>query len=195
MSSTIRILRRSCIAAIAALSFGIVLSDARVATASDPPPVSWYRDTTDPHWVVGYAIVETPPDAVWSALQQVPRWPSMFTDIQTMRVKRHDGSTWKLEMSTQTFNCGTHDYDVTFAADRTATVRINAPGVDAVARVTVRPGPTATESIVGYSLYADTHGVVGWLISDRALREKQEAMVQRYLGDFERVFSPPTPRS
>ena len=67
--------------------------------------------------------------------------------------------------------------------------RILAPVGDAVAYVRVRPGPKSEPSIIHCDLYVDAKGVMGWFVSEKTLREKQEAMTVRYLNDLHRAFT------
>lgn len=179
---------------VVALSVAGPSAASAMADPAPPPTIHWSRDKKEPRWVDGYTVVDTPPEAVWTALQRVPSWPTMFSDIKTMKVKRQEGSAWRLEMSTQTFDCGSHDYDALFQGERSVSIRINAPGVDAVAYVRVRPGPKPEQSVIHYDLYVDATGVVGWFVSEKALRLKQEGMAVRYLNDLHRVFTPARPK-
>jgi len=179
--------------------FAVLFATAPLASAATDPPrapsVHWARDKKDPRWVNGFVLVDTAPDAVWAALQKVPSWPTMFSDIKTMKVKRHEGNAWRLEMSTKTFDCGTHDYDVTIKQDRTITIRMLVPGANASAYVRVSPVPGTEQSIVRYDLFVDVRGVASWFISEKTLQQKQEAMTIRYLNDLYRAFTPVRPKA
>ncbi len=99
-------IRRLLAVVVVALSVAAPSAASAMADPAQPPTIHWSRDKKEPRWVDGYTVVDTPPDAVWTALQRVPSWPTMFSDIKTMKVKRQEGSSWRLEMSTQTFDCG-----------------------------------------------------------------------------------------
>jgi Polyketide cyclase / dehydrase and lipid transport len=181
--------------AVLALFFIATTPVPAAADAPRGPSIHWSRDKKDPRWVNGYVLVDTAPDAVWAALQGVSSWPTMFSDIKTMKVKRHDGNAWRLEMSTRTFDCGAHDYEVLVQPDRTISVRMLVPGANAVAYVRVRPVQGTEQSIVTYDLFVDVRGVASWFISEKTLRQKQEAMTTRYLGDLQRAFTPVRPKA
>lgn len=186
-------MKRLVLFALVLIAFLVTGTSAPAQAAPSPPTITWSRDTKEPRWVTGSTIVDTPPDRVWSKLEGVAGWPAMFTDIKTMKIKLHVGRQWRLVMQTNTFDCGAHDYDVVFQNDRVVRVRILAPGVDAIALVSVRPGPTPEQSIIGYRLFVDAHGVVGWFVSEAKLRERQESMTVRYLIDLHRAFTPTRP--
>ncbi len=152
--------------------------------------LKWQRSNTDPRWVQGRVTVPTPGDSIWGRLQQVDRWKDMFTDIKSLRVLEHDGNRWRINLRTTAFDCGAHDYDVRFDDAQTAHLRINAPGADAHALISVKPAPRADESVVTYSLFVQATGIVSWFVSEETLRKKQEYMVTKYLTDLQRAFSP-----
>lgn len=153
-----------------------------------PPPV-YERSKQDPRWVVGQVNVTVAPDAVWRRLQQIEGWPRMFSDIKWLKVIKHDGPEWKVRLDTVTFDCGPHDYDVSFQANRTAKLSIDAPSVSAFAFMTVRDLGTPDQANVVYGLFLEARGMAKWFMTEKKLREKQEAMVSRYLSDLQRTFS------
>jgi hypothetical protein len=140
--------------------------------------------------VQGRVVVPTASDPIWVRLQQVDRWKDMFSDIKTLKVLEHDGSHWRINLRTTAFDCGAHDYDVRFDDARTAHLRIEAPGADAHALISVKPGSHPSESVVTYSLYVQATGIMSWFVSEATLRKKQEYMVTKYLTDLQRAFTP-----
>jgi hypothetical protein len=52
----------------------------------------------------------------------------------------------------------------------------------------VRPGASATQANVVYSLYVRATGIVSWFISEKELRGRQETMMIRALADIQRAF-------
>jgi hypothetical protein len=172
-------------------AIALVLLCSAPASSAEPPPgaVTWSRNKSDPRWVQGQATVVASSGAVWERLQYVDKWPAVFSDIKTMKVLRHEGPKWRIELETQAFDCGTHEYDVSFdTTARTAKLVIDAPGTTAVAYLTVKDGASTGQVLVTYSLYVEARGVVGWFVSEKALQSKQEQMVQRYLLDIYRAF-------
>jgi hypothetical protein len=73
-------------------------------------------------------------------------------------------------------------------ATRTGTLEIDGPGVDSRARLIVRNGGREGQANIAYSLYVKATGVVGWIISEETLHQKQEQMVERYLTDLASTF-------
>ena len=150
--------------------------------------IPWLRDRTDPRWAYGMVIVRTDASHVRERLRNVYAWPQLFSDIRSLRVVRRVGDAWTVRLQTATFDCGPHDYRVQFLPDGNVHLQIDAPGIDAVARMEVRDAQTPGRAVVTYRLFVDTHGVVGWIVSEAALRRRQEAMVTRYLSDLRRAF-------
>ena len=122
-------------------------------------------------------------------LRDVDAWPGLFTDIRNMRVTRRGGDEWTVRLETLTFDCGAHDYLVRFQPNGDVQLRIDAPGIDAVAQIEVRDAQTPGRSVVSYRLFVDAHGVVGWFVSEASLRRRQESMVTRYLTDLRGGFA------
>lgn len=167
---------------------GAAASLAAELTFADSPPPTWKRDDADPRWVQGQVLAQAAPDAVFARLRRVPEWPRMFTDIKSMKIVERGTDHWRVELETQTFDCGAHEYHVRFESPRTAKLWISAPGVTALAYMRVLDGATKETSRIVYSLFIDARGVAGWFISKDDLRRKQERMVVRYLADLERAF-------
>jgi len=179
----------------------IVLVTSATAEAQQPPPapplpafgaVYWERDQLDPHVVRGGLIVPATPAVVWARLERVDAWPAMFTDVSSLRVTNHDAIHWSLRVETRTFACGAHDYVVRVYPDHAIEIRIQARGVDGLARIVVREGPTPGTSIVSYSLTVEATGSFDWLANENELHQKQEQMVERYLNDLHTAFATPT---
>ena len=84
--------------------------------------------------------------------------------------------------------CGAHDYHITFQPTRIGKVVIDAPGATSIAYFRVLDGRTPSEARAVYSLFVEVRGIASWFVSERALREKQEQMVERYLRDLDRLF-------
>ncbi len=153
-------------------------------------PVPWMRDRTDPRWAYGMVVVRTEAARVRERLRDVDAWPRLFSDIRTLQVVRRGGDAWTVRLQTATFDCGPHDYRVQFLPDGNVHLVIDAPGIDAVARMEVRDAQTPGRAVVTYRLFVDARGVVGWFVSEAALRRRQESMVVRYLSDLRRAFGP-----
>ncbi len=150
---------------------------------------SWERDKKDPRWVHGRVDVATAPSAVWDRARDVPSWPKLFSDIRWLTVKAHDGSRWRVRLETRSMNCGSHEYDVVLEpAQRRVRLDIDAPGIDSRAWLIVRDGAPPAKADIRYSLYVRATGVMGWFISEKTLRAKQEQMVQRNLDDLRKAF-------
>lgn len=187
---TVRPVRTWRTAALLALGVSVGGSAPAVAQPTDAGvTVPWMRDRTDPRWVYGMVVVPIPAATVQARLRNVDTWPRLFSDIRSLRVVRRGGDEWTVRLQTVVFECGPHDYHVRFASDGTVHLQIDAPGVDAVARVEVRDGQTPGRAAITYRLFVDAHGVVGWFVSEASLRRRQEAMVVRYLTDLRRGFS------
>lgn len=159
-----------------------------LAQPATPSSITWARDRNDPHWVQGQVNVSAPPDAVWARVADVPNWPKLLTDIKWLKVLERGKDRWRVKLETRTFECGAHEYAVTLLEGRALTFEIDAPGIDSKARVLVRSGASAKQANVVYSLYVRATGIVGWFISEKELRKRQEAMVVRALADIQRAF-------
>jgi hypothetical protein len=165
---------------------------------AQPPPGGeywqWQRDPQSLHWAVARAHVGASPAAVFARLQQVDDWRALFSDIRALTVVRRDGGRWVLRVTTEAFDCGEHTYYVQESAARALEVRIDAPGVDALARLSVREGPVPDQAVIDVALFAETTGTTDWYGTARGLRERQERMVSRYAADLLRAFGAPLAR-
>jgi hypothetical protein len=166
------------------------LLGATVVLAQAGPTASWHRDPHDPRWLYGQVDLATSADSIWERIVDVPRWPALFSDIASfsIRSRSEDGTRWVARIDSKTFERGVQDYVVTLnASARTARVVFSTMGVTAAAYasvVTVGGGRARAR----YSLFVETHGIAGWFVSEADLRARQERLVQRTLGDLERVF-------
>jgi hypothetical protein len=180
---------RTSLAAIFAALLLALASPRAAALPTGQRAMSWERDKGSPYWVHGRAEVATAPDMVWKRLEDVSRWPQVFTDIKWIRIKERRDGRIRVRLETKTFACGAHDYVIRLdPGARQGTLQIEAPGVDSTARLIVRKGARADQSNVAYSLYVKATGIMGWFISESTLRQKQEQMVERYLLDLETTF-------
>lgn len=164
------------------------LSGPAQAQGATPPGITWAHDRTDPHWVQGQVNVNASPDAVWARVADVPNWPKLLTDIKWLKVLDKGKDRWRVKLETRTFECGAHEYKVMLLGGRALTFEIDAPGIDSKARVVVRPGASPSQANIVYSLYVRATGIMGWFISEKQLRGRQEAMVIRALTDIQRTF-------
>lgn len=160
------------------------------AQAAAPPGITWSRDKSDPHWVQGQVNVNASLDAVWNRVSDVPNWPKLLTDIKWLKVLDKGKDHWRIKLETRSFECGAHEYHVALHGGNLLTFEIDAPGIDSKARVLVRSGASPEQSNVVYSLYVRATGIVGWFVSEKELRRRQEAMVVRALTDLQRAFGP-----
>lgn len=180
-------------AALLALAAGVMgapIAVAQPTAVESSAPTPWMRDRTDPRWAFGMVVVGADAAHVRARLRQVDAWPQLFTDIRSLGFVRRGGDTWTVRLQTVTFDCGPHDYNVRLMPDGNVHVAIDAPGIDAVARMEVRNAQTPGRAVITYRLFVDAHGVVGWFVSEAALHRRQERMVTRYLTDLRRAFGP-----
>ena len=159
------------------------------AEGATPPRITWARDRNDPHWVQGQVNVGATPGAVWTRVADVPNWPKLLNDVKWVQVLERSKNWLRVKLETRTFDCGAHEYTVTLHdGQRLLTFEIDAPGIDSRARVLVRPGASAAQANVVYSLYVRATGIMGWFISEKELRKRQETMMLRALTDIQRTF-------
>lgn len=147
----------------------------------------------DTRWVQGQVTVAAPPEVVWARLQDVAAWKTLMSDIKRLEVKQRRGTRWEVALETRTLPQGALDYHVDVGPSRSVRLWRTGSGVAVQGITMVRPGPTAGESNVVYSLYIRLGGVPSILISERSLREKQLHMVTTTLGDLRRAFAVTTP--
>lgn len=186
-------IRACCVAALLGPGVGVhspAQAEAQPVSPGRTAAAPWMRDRRDPRWVYGMVTVPTDAQTVRARLRQVDTWPQLFSDIRSLRVTRRGGDEWTVRIETLTFDCGAHDYRVRFQPGGTVHLQIDAPGIDAVARMEVRDAYTPGRAVVTYRLFVDAHGVVGWFVSEATLRRRQESMVTRYLTDLRRGFGP-----
>jgi hypothetical protein len=126
---------------------------------------------------------------VWARILRVDEWPSMFSDVKWVKVVERSPMHWRIRLESNTMTCGAHDYHVRFEPNRTGRVIIDAPGTTSVAYFRVFDGPSPGGARVVYSLFVEVHGIASWFVSEAAVREKQEQMVDRYLRDIDRQFN------
>ena len=146
------------------------------------------RDAKDARWFGGEARVTTAPSSIWVRLQEVEKWPSIFSDILKADVKKKDGQTWKVEIKSKTFDCGEHTWEVRALSNRTMEMSIGAPGIKARGVAMSKDGKAPADAIVSYWLFVEVTGPVGWFVSEADLRSKQERHVISNLKDMVRVF-------
>lgn len=180
--------RRLTIVTLAGALATLALTALPRAALAAKAPVKWWRYAKDPRWVQGNVLMVAEPGAVWARASAVDKWQSLFTDIKSLKVLKHTDGYWKLQMETFTFDCGSHPYEVTVVGERRLKVKIDAPGVDAIAYLEVRKGNGAGTTFVTYDLYVDASWPASWFVSEEKLHEKQEAMVVRYLTDLWKAF-------
>ncbi|QQR89804.1 MAG: hypothetical protein IPJ88_16765 [Myxococcales bacterium] len=169
-------------------------SQARAQSIPDrgkaPSSVRWHRDRADPRWVHGMVEVKMAPPTVWKRIQNLRDWPTMFSDIRGMKNLKKVGHVWTMELESEIFGHGFHDYVLKFKTPLRAELTVDSGGIYALARMQIAKAPQPSTTIIRYSVLVETTGFIGWFISDNDLRQKQEKLVLRYLHDFQRAFSP-----
>jgi carbon monoxide dehydrogenase subunit G len=178
----------------AALTGALVLHGSGAARAGSHASYTYHRDAKDPRWVQGEVTVDAPPDVVFATLEKVDAWPQTLTDIARLKVLSHRGDHWEVELETRTIPAGMLGYDVAVSpAQRSLKLYTNRLGVYTIAQTDVRPGASAGQSVVTYSLLIQVSGLPSLLISEKSLRQKQEHMVDVTLADLERAFTAKRP--
>ncbi len=185
--------RAALAATMGTLLWAAASGDTAPARAT-PVPVSaadlrvwWGRDAKDPDWVHGQVLISSPARDVWSRIEKVDSWPSIFSDIKRMRVLERDPPHWRIRVETESFDCGARDYHILFQEERTAEIRMEAPGFESRAYLSARDDPSGG-ALVSYRLFLMPTGFTGWFVSKKELRRRQEDMVVRYLADVRRLF-------
>lgn len=166
----------------------IVLLVLRRPARAQTSLATWGRDKKDVRWFGGEARVATNPNSVVARLQDIDKWPQVFSEVKWIKVKKRAPNYAKAELEIRTFDCGSHDWEITFLANRTIEMNIGAPGIKARAVTMVKDGKTPTEAVVTYCLFVDVSGVVGWFVSEKDLRAKQEKLATNILKDLEKTF-------
>lgn len=152
--------------------------------------VALRRDARDPHWVHARVDVAAQPEAVWQKLAQVDHWRSLFRDVTRLRVLRHAGRQWRIELGSRAMQCGPHDYVIRLDdRNRELHLVIDASGIDARGRMTVEAGVSPDTARVSYHLRVEATGVASWFVSEERLRGVQEQLVRSYLRDLRGAFA------
>lgn len=154
---------------------------------------TWGRDKNDARWFGGEARVATNPNSVFARLQDIDKWPLVFSEVKWIKVKKRKPNWTKAELEIRTFDCGSHDWEISFAPNRTVEMDIGAPGIKARGVTMVKNGKTLTEAVVTYWLFVDVSGPVGWFVSEKELRTKQEKLAINILKDLEKTFGKAPP--
>jgi hypothetical protein len=128
------------------------------------------------------------PAEVFARLENVPEWPSLLSDITRLKVTGRQGDLWQVELETRTLDHGSLGYHVELDRPRQVRFWRTGNGVAVNAILLVRDGRGPNETNVVYSLYIKLTGAPHLLLSDRALRAKQEHMVAVTLADLDRSF-------
>jgi carbon monoxide dehydrogenase subunit G len=177
-------------ARILALALGIAAFGACLSTLAAPPAAWWQRNPSDPRWVQGQVDLATPAPAVWQRMSNVSEWPSIFSDILSFSVQSEssDGTHWVIRFESRLVRHGRFDYLVTLnAAGKSSRIVVNAPGIRAGVYASVAP-IDAAHSRVRFSAFVDKVGVIGWFLSERFLRERQEQLVEQDGADLKKAF-------
>lgn len=155
-----------------------------------PSTVRIVRDGKDPRWLHGTATVATGPDEVFRRVTQVDKWPTLFSDIKRLVVKRQQSAYWLVEIETATMDCGAHDYHVRILPERTISFVIDATGISATAYVRVRSiAKQPALSTVSFDLFIESTGIIGWFIPKSSVQTRQETMLRRDLIDLAIAFA------
>jgi hypothetical protein len=145
------------------------------------------RDRSSPDIIVGRVHVKEPPTQVWSRLKQVDDWARLFTDIRKLEIRKREGDHWLVDLDSVAFGCGPRQYDIRLKADRSAQLRIEAPGVDATGTLSV--ASEGSGSRFEYRLRLRFIGAGSCFAAERDLRDRQWRFVGAYVADVERAFS------
>jgi hypothetical protein len=117
-------------------------------------------------------------------------WASIFSDIRSFSVKSesNDGAHWVVRFESRIVGHGSFDYFVTLdASKKSARVVLEASGVRAAAYASVAP-IDERHARLNYAAFVDRHGVLGWLLRESSLRERQERLLEQNLMDLGRAF-------
>lgn len=167
---------------------GLVFAALLVHKGYGSPGATLTTDPRSPDLIVGRVHIKASPAQIWSRLKQVHDWARLFTDIRKLEIRKREGNHWLVDLDSVAFGCGPRQYDIRLKADRSAHLRIEAPGVDA----------TGTLSVVGegsgsrfeYRLRLRFIGAGGCFAAERDLRDRQWRFVGAYVADLERAFAP-----
>ncbi len=182
-----------------ALCLAVVLAGGAVGahswTVAAMPPNHWQRNPRDLRWVEGQIDLATPAPEVWQRFADVRGWPSIFSDIASFFSVISESERWRalgaIRFASKIVGHGPFDYLVTLdAAKQSGRVVIEASGVRGAVYATVAPIDDRSAHVT-YATFADTYGVLGWLVSERGLRERQERLVEQNLADLGKAFGTP----
>lgn len=185
-----RVTRRAWLGLLVGLVAAVGFSSPASSEADALSSVKIVRDAKDPRWVHGTVTVSATPDAVMQRLSRIDQWPQFLSDIKSMKVVQHNGDDWHVKLETRTMDCGAHDYYLK-VKKRGIGLKIDATGIDAYGAIAVRASNETGKSVASFSMFADTTGVIGWLIPTKTLRARQEKMVVRDLEDLAKSFAGP----
>lgn len=172
----------------AAVALGLAFTTA--TNAAEPPNrAKIARDAKDPRWLHGTITIAAPANQVFDRLARVNEWNQVFSDIKRLKVIKHDGEHWLVELETRTMDCGAHDYHLYVQANRRVKLVFDAPGVNAHGFIEAKQGEREGESSARFTLFVEATGVIGWFIPESTLRARQESMVRHDLGDLARSFA------
>jgi hypothetical protein len=188
------ILRLAPVPLKSALILAVVLAGGAIGanswTVAAMPAGHWQRNPRDPRWVHGQIDLATPAAELWRRFADVRGWPSIFSDVGSFSVKSesNDSSHWVVRFESKIVGHGAFDYVVTLdATKQSGRVVVVASGVRGAVYATVAPIADRGTRVT-YTTFAETYGVLGWLVSEQSLRARQERLVEQNLTDLGKAF-------
>jgi hypothetical protein len=175
--------RRQLLSGMTALGASVLLARLASADEAAPATIRWSPDKDGVH---GQITAEGSALLVWSRLERVEDWPSLFSDIRALEVKKREGNRWLLRLVTRSARSARSGKLDLNPPARRADLALDAGAIAVRVKVAVSDGAAADLSTV--DLWVSTSGVLGWFVSDKTLRQKQAAIAERYLLDLQSAF-------
>jgi hypothetical protein len=155
---------------------------------------AWARSVSDPRWVIGQVTVGSSPTRVLDVLNEVDDWPTIFTDLTSLNVLKHDGSYWHISATSRILDCGEFEAHVVFVRSDQVTIALDVPDVQGNWQLTIRRGPQEGMSDLTVGLFlVPEKDEEGWYGTSDDLRRRQERLMERYLTDLEDALNPIPP--
>jgi hypothetical protein len=160
-----------------------------VASAAGPSGIAVHPSPDDSHATLGEAEIEVDPETAYRIVTDYANWRMIFADVRDVIVTRQLGVDARV---TLVHPDGNRDNLHFHNRPATRTVWFEDTGGRATvwAEIHFADGHAPGTTQVHTRLYADVHGVLSIVVTDRRLREIREQRVRSDLAHLRAYFAP-----
>jgi hypothetical protein len=145
----------------------------------------------------GQVDVQASPAAIYAAMTDYPRWPSLFSDVEFTKLKGGGREDALLQFKSRTFG-KPQVFRFRNVPNRVIRYELTdgPSGVKVMWEAWFEPTePDTGTTRIRLRMYVHVGGIYGWIVSKKTVRKYRERKLERDLVDLGKRFATPAPKS